>query len=177
MRRAIGVIVMFVVLILAATPVLARVITTVATIKGTLFSETDGACSADSADYDSFCPSGTCVCDTYEGTIRGSLVGRGTAVVTLTVDVGAKTTSSALGCVPFFGVASFSTNRESETDNATGTICTTFANAQKNYVSGGFGIESSSQGISGGWGTLSGTLNERLSPAKLTVVLRVGIPR
>ncbi len=144
--------------------------------KGALSSELTGACSSLPADYDFYCPSGDCVCDTFVGTLSGGLVGTDkNAHLSLTVDNGASTTSSATGCVPFFGVMNFSTSRETETDNVAGAICSGLGNPMQNTVSGGVGIESSSQGVAGGWGTLSGSFDKRKVPAKLTVSVRVKI--
>lgn len=145
--------------------------------RGTLLSpELIGACSALPADYDFYCPSGNCVCDTYVGTLSGGLVGTDkNAHLSLTVDNGASTTSLATGCVPFFGVMNFSTIRETETDNVAGVVCSGLGNPVQNTVTGGLGIESSTQGVAGGWGTLSGSLDKRKAPAKLTVSARVRI--
>ncbi len=156
--------------VFAAGPVSAR--TTSATIKADFVSENPGACSSVASDYDSFCPSTTeCVCDTYQGTISGGLVGKGSATVTITRDVGANTNGSAAieGCEPFFGIASFTTNRESEDDNVTGTVCSAFSGT-KDSVSGGFGIES---GVAvGGWGTIKGTLDQGASSKNLKITLK-----
>jgi hypothetical protein len=160
------------VLIINAEPALARV--TSVSAKASFISETPGDCGTNPSDYDSFCPSKSCACDTYSGTLSGPLLGRGTIDISLTVDTGAATPSSGSGCTPFFGIASFSTRRDSETENVTGTICSTFGNSQKSSVSGGFGIISSAIGESG-WGTISGTLNEAKSPALLTLQLRARI--
>ena len=160
------------VLIINAAPALARV--TSVSVKASLVSETMVACSTNPSDYDSFCPSGSCVCDTYSGTVNGPLLGRGTIDISLTVDTGAATPGPASGCTPFFGIASFSARRDSEAENVTGTICSTFGNSQKSSVAGGFGITSSAIGESG-WGTLSGTLNEAKSPTLLTIQLRARI--
>jgi hypothetical protein len=159
--------------IINASPALATRITTVA-VKASLTSETPGACSSDPADYDSFCASGSCVCDTYSGSVAGPLLGKGTIDISFTVDPGASAPSSGLGCMPFFGVASFAAKRDSETENVTGTICSAFGKAHQSSVAGGFGIKSSAIGESG-WGTLHGTLNEASSPTVLTLLLAVRI--
>lgn len=171
MRRTISLLIPLMTLMLAA-PVLARV-TTLA-IKGTCTEIPGAACSSNSTDYDSICPSKNCVCDICTGTISGPLVGRGSATVNLTIDNGSSTPASGSGCRPFFGTATFSTNRESESDDTTGTICSGFGNPEKNTVSGGFGIESSGRGEDG-WGKISGMLNESVTPSKLTLSLSARI--
>jgi hypothetical protein len=170
MRRTITLLIPLMTLMLSASA-LARV-TTLA-IKGTC-TENPGACSSNSADYDSICPSNNCVCDVCTGTIGGPLVGRGSATVNLTIDNGSSTPASGSGCKPFFGKATFSTNRESESDDTTGTICSGFGNPEKDTVSGGFGIESSGRGEAG-WGKISGMLNESVTPSKLTLNLSARI--
>jgi hypothetical protein len=137
-------------------------------------SETAGACSSNPSDYDSYCPSGTCVCDKYSGKVNGALLGRGTIDISFTVDTGAAAPTSGPGCKPFFGLASFSALRDSETEDATGTICTTFGSTSKSSVAGGFGIEQSAIGESG-CGTMHGTLNQVASPAVLTLQLSAHI--
>lgn len=132
------------------------------------------ACSVNPADYDAFCPSGSCVCDTYSGTVNGPLLGHGTIDITLTVDTGAATPNLTAGCKPFFGVVSFSARRDSETENVTGTVCTNFSSSQKASVIGGFEIVSSAIGEAG-WGTLGGNLYEAVSPALLTLQLKAHI--
>jgi hypothetical protein len=65
------------------------------------------------------------------------------AHVAVTIDLGATTTGSeTMRCVPFFGVMNFSTTRETEIDDITGTICSRFSIPLKDTVSGGLGIES-----------------------------------
>jgi hypothetical protein len=71
--------------IINASPALATRITSVA-VKASLTSETAGACSSDPADYASFCASGSCVCDTYSGSVAGPLLGKGTIDISFTVD-------------------------------------------------------------------------------------------
>jgi hypothetical protein len=160
------------ILALTAAPALARV-TSVA-VKARFVSETAGPCSSNPSDYDSFCPSLSCVCDIYSGTVNGALLGKGTIDISLTVDTGAATPSSGSSCRPFFGVASFAARRDSETEDTTGTICSPFGNNQKSSVAGGFGIISSAIGESG-WGTISGTLNEGTAPALLMIQLRARV--
>lgn len=171
MRRTITLFIPLLILMLAA-PAFARV--TSLTIKGTCTEVEDAACSSNPLDYDSICPSKNCDCDTCTGTIGGPLVGRGTATVHLTIDVGSSTPASGPSCRPFFGTATFATNREVETDYTTGTICSGFRDPGKNTVSGGFGIENSSRGVSG-WGKLSGTFNQNVTPSKLTLSLSARI--
>ena len=154
------------------TSAFARV--TAVAARTTFVAETPGRCSMNSSDYDFLCPSGTCVCDTYSGTVSGALLGRGTINISITVDTGAATPGSGPGCTPFFGLVSLAAARDTETEEATGTICAPFANTQRSSVSGGFGIIGSAIGESG-WGTLSGTLNRGASPALLTLQLRARI--
>jgi hypothetical protein len=105
-------------------------------VKARFVSETAGPCSSNPSDYDSFCPSLSCVCDIYSGTVNGALLGKGTIDISLTVDTGAATPSSGSSCRPFFGVASFAARRDSETEDTTGTICSPFGNNQKSSVAG-----------------------------------------
>jgi len=99
------------------------------------------------------------------------------AHLAVTIDLGATTTGSeTVGCVPFFGVMNFSTTREMETDDITGTICSSFSTPSKDTVSGGLGIESSTRGEDGGWGTVSGTVNQMNTPESLKISSKVHIP-
>jgi hypothetical protein len=117
-------------LVTSAAPALASRVTTVSA-NTSFVSETAGACSSNPSDYDSYCPSGTCVCDKYSGKVNGALLGRGTIDISFIVDTGAAAPTSGPGCKPFFGLASFSALRDSETEDATGTICTTFGSTSK----------------------------------------------
>ncbi len=154
-------------------------VTTSVSFAGTIPSPpTAGACSTSSLDYDYYCPSGDCECEEFTGVLSWPLVGKDkNAHLDVTIDLGATTTGSdTKGCVPFFAVMNFHTTREMETDDITGTICSTFRNSLKDTVSGGLGIESSTAGADGGWGTVSGTINQTKTPWSLKISSKVHIP-
>ena len=111
--------------------------------------------------YDTFCPSGQCRCEQYEGTISGNRVGAGSDVALhLTIDQGDHTSSP--GCSPFFGELTFTGSKDTETLYLNGSYCEPFGNPAspkaKQLLRGGFGVSSSSHGVTA-FGTLSGQLD------------------
>jgi len=110
--------------------------------------------------YDKLCPSGSCECQEYKGTLSAHFRGhggRGTADLFFTIDLGSAT-SSPDGCAPVFGNGFLTTPLGDVTINIMGALCDpTSANAPADF-SGGFGIAPGSA-ITSGFGTISGTLN------------------
>jgi len=141
------------VLIVVLLPGIALAGHTSGTIKGTLSSQSDGACDVG---YSSFCPSGDCVCDIFIGSISGNPIGKGPAELWITIDNGAAL-SSGPTCFPVFGALSISTSRDTEIINGVGSACNT-AKGNTDTLSGGFGISESAAGASA-WGSLTGTVN------------------
>jgi hypothetical protein len=109
--------------------------------------------------YDTFCPSGQCRCEQYEGTVSGNRVGAGSDVsLHLTIDQGDHTSSP--GCSPVFGELTFTGSKDAETIHLNGSLCEPFGSQSspkaKQLLRGGFGVASSSHGVAA-FGTLSGT--------------------
>ena len=130
------------------------------TIKGHLTFQADGPCGAG---YSAYCPSGSCLCYVFAGTISGSPIGNGQAQVQATIDYGAAL-SSGRTCFPVFAELDLDTKRDVETVNAVGSACNTSGPVDK--LAGGFGIADSERGAQGS-GSVSGTFN--LSTGKLVV--------
>jgi hypothetical protein len=141
------------VLLFALVPNIALAGHTSGTFKGSLLSQSSGACDVG---YSSFCPSGNCVCDIFVGTISGNPIGKGPAELWATVDDGAAL-SGGLTCFPIFGTLAISTSRDTEVINATGSACND-AKGTVDTLSGGFGISQSAVGASA-WGSLTGSFN------------------
>lgn len=156
--------------VFCSVPGFARTANTSASVSAHLDSTTPGACSANSSDYDHFCPSGNCSCLEYSGTIRGGLIGRGTVNVSLTLDDDAVTATP--GCQPFFAEVSYSTTRDTGTVNATGTICKSISRKPLDPVTGGVGLKDSGVGAVG-WGTLGGTRNSSSNALSLKLTMRI----
>ena len=142
----------WVLLVLAFWPATALAGRTSGTVKGHLVSQTEGACNVG---YSSYCSSGNCICDLFEGTISGNPIGKGSALLDVTVDQGAEL-SGGRTCFPLFGVLGIETSRDTEVINAVGSVCETTGNTE--MLSGGFGISQSARGA-GAWGTLTGSFN------------------
>lgn len=140
------------VLLFALWPTLSIAGHTSGTVKGSLVSETSGACNDG---YSALCPSGDCICDVFVGTISGNPIGKGTAELEATIDIGAAL-SSGPTCVPIFGVLGISTTKDTEIINVTGSDCSGGGNVDS--LSGGFGID---QSLVGGaaWGKVSGSVD------------------
>jgi hypothetical protein len=131
-----------------------------ATIHGELLNSFSPATCGDALGdaYDSFCPSGQCRCEQYEGTISGNRVGKGGDVALhLTIDQGDQTSSP--GCSPVFGELTFTGSKDAETIYLNGSTCEPFGNLSspkaKQQLRGGFGVSSSAHGVAA-FGTLSG---------------------
>lgn len=170
MRSTIGMLVAVMILV-EAMPATARTVNTSASITATQVSEDDsGPCVMPGFAYDGLCPSGTCICRKFSGTIRGGLIGKGPVNISLTIDTGAVT--STPGCTPFFGAATGTTQRVSQSVNTVGVICPSMQRNKKNPVSGGAGIIPAGQS---GWGTLNGTLDEGRVPAPLKIRLKARV--
>jgi hypothetical protein len=125
---------------------------TTGTLKGNLVSQTAGACNDG---YSGLCPSGSCICDVFVGTISGKPIGKGTAELEATIDQGAAL-SSGPTCFPVFAVLAISTTVDTEVINVTGSDCS--GGGVVDSLSGGFGIDQSLVGAAA-WGKLSGTVN------------------
>jgi len=185
MGHRIGLVVIASVLMFSSQ-VSARSLTTSVSFSGALpSSSTVGACSVSAADYDHYCPSGNCECDELTGVLSGPLLGTNKgATLDVTIDLGATTTlSETEGCVPFFAVMKFSApikklhTTENETDSIAGTICSTPKTPQKDTVTGGLGIVSSTIGAQGGWGTVTGMIDQTKPPGTLKITAsKVFIP-
>jgi hypothetical protein len=109
--------------------------------------------------YANVCPSGTCICQEYQGKLSGHFggrSGRGSAQLSLTVDDGL-ITSSPDGCRPVFGVANISTPIGSATINVTGAFCDEIGKSTQQKLQGGFGLAGGSFGE--GLGTFNGNFN------------------
>ena len=117
---------------------------------GTLTSQRLGACDVG---YSTYCPSGNCICKTFSGTVVGTPVGRGSIVLSLTVDYGA-TLSSRPTCAPLFGIMEINASNASQVINAVGSSCDPLVGTVVTF-SGGFGVISGGSG----WGSLSGTFD------------------
>jgi hypothetical protein len=126
---------------------------TTGTIKGRLLSQNPGACEVG---YSSFCPSGTCICDIFTGTISGNPIGKGTAELWLTIDEGAALSGGST-CLPLFGSFAITTSRDSEVIDTVGSACN-IAGGTADTLSGGFGISQSAVGAKA-WGNLTGTFD------------------
>jgi hypothetical protein len=120
---------------------------------------TNGACEA--SGYDSVCPAGTCQCfNIPTAKVTGSIAGKATANVFVTVDPDLQTTDPGTTngeCTPFFGVAHVTSTSLTEDINLTGALCKHFTSNGDDYIEGGFGIADGASNSATGWGTLTGT--------------------
>ena len=147
----------------AVAPVTALAGKFVATVRGELVNGFNSTTCGDQLgdSYDTFCPSGQCRCEQYEGTISGNRVGQaGDVALHLTIDSGDRTSSP--GCRPVFGELTFTGSKDAETIYLNGSLCEPFGNQAspkaKQLLRGGFGVSSSSHGLAA-FGTLSGTFD------------------
>ena len=135
-----------------------------AVITGQTSAPAAGQCTAASSDgsmgYENQCPVGTCSClQIANAKVKGSLAGKGTADVFITVDDGLVITPG--GCTPIYGIANLTTKLRGiaivETMNFAGASCPAPPIRRgKAMVSGAFGIQSSSIS-STGFGLVTGT--------------------
>ena len=146
--------------LVAAAPVGARAGNFSATIRGELVNTfSPMTCGDQFGDaYDTFCPSGSCRCEEYEGTVSGNRVGQGSDVALhLTIDQGEHT--STPGCSPVFGELTFTGSKDTETIYLNGSLCDPFGSDSspkaKLLLRGGFGVSASSHSVAA-FGTLSG---------------------
>src|SRR5579862_4157895 len=130
------------------------------TISVTFSTLNSGACAVGFADN---CPSGTCVCQVYTGTVAGGTVGKGTATFSMTLDDGNETPSlaSATGgvCVPIYADLAMTGSKDVEDDNLLGTFCDQANQNLPQPILGGYGVNSSNAGKTGNNGTFTGTYN------------------
>lgn len=114
-----------------------------------------GACAAA---YANTCPSkSNCWCLHFSGIQYGSLAGRGSSDVQMTVDGGYET-SSPEGCFPFFATLSLRSPQRNLVLNATGAVCTASLKTGKEPIAGGYGIDSPASGPTG-TGVFLGTID------------------
>ena len=144
----------------------------VATLPAT---STSGVCTAPSTpiDYSMVCESGDCGCFSFDGTITGNLVNKGTAAFLLNVDFGlpAAPTTSTTGadtCSPVFGTITTNTTTGrgqnatpvTTTFNVVGALCTPLTNRGNGSFNGGYGIlsQDTSPALSG-YGSIVSTID------------------
>jgi hypothetical protein len=136
-----------------------------------------GVCTATTTptDFSMECPSGNCGCYTFNGTITGSLVSKGTAAFKLNADLGlpAAPTTSTNGsstCSPVFGTITTNTTTGrgkrstpvTTVFNVVGAMCIPLANNGSGSLNGGYGILS--QDVTpalSGFGSMIGKINPK----------------
>jgi hypothetical protein len=148
----------------------------VATLPNTLITTVCTTPTTPITDFSMECPSGDCGCYTIpNGTITGSLLGKGTAALLLNADLGlpASPTTANNGantCVPIFGTITTNTTSGrgkkgtgvTTVFNVIGSLCMPLTNNNSGSLSGGFGIISStSTPAATGYGSLTGTINPK----------------
>ena len=120
------------------------------TIKGTMAGATNGHCGVA---YSNQCPSGTCKCVIYTGTLASTVGTSGDVVIDMTVDTGDNIGSGA--CDPFYAEVLLDASKDlAEKWDMGGTLCESFVS--KFPVSGGWGL-SDSNVFFPGLGNLTGT--------------------
>lgn len=150
------------------------------TISGTFSTPVSGPCTPSPATgYTAICPSKNCFCITMNAAkVRGSLAGKGVAVVNFTID-GDSGTSPITGstCQPAFGQADLTTTVgkgvnetvKVESINLLTALCDSKNGRSPATLTGGWGIAASPapSPAASGWGTVEGTQTSNKITLKL----------